>query len=168
MQTEVAGYGRKEERKMRRKIEHLGKVWRKGKRQSRSDLERADGTKGCWRGMQYGDKELRQKAESEGRDFKKNKPQVYSKVEITKAESKMKIAAEIMNAKIKMEMKARQNREEGECEWREDWEVRQQEEKTVYGPHSNTLNFEKRRVTNMAICRSEYPPTAHQLIRLLF
>ena len=39
----------------------------------------------------------------------------------------MKIAAEIMNAKIKMEMKARQNREEeeGEREWREDWEIRQ-------------------------------------------
>ena len=67
----------------------------------------------------------------------------------------MEIASEIMNAKIKMEMKARQNREEevGEREWREDWErLDSKKKKTVYDHYSNTLNFEKRRVTDIATC----------------
>ena len=66
----------------------------------------------------------------------------------------METAAEIMNAKIKVEMKARQRIEKKERRW----EVRQQEEKIVYDPYSNILNFEKRRVTDMATCRRVYPP----------
>ena len=65
----------------------------------------------------------------------------------------METAAEIMNAKIKVEMKARQR-----IEKERRWEVRQQEEKIVYDPYSNILNFEKRRVTDMATCRRVYPP----------
>ena len=45
----------------------------------------------------------------------------------------MKTAAEVMNAKIKMEVQARKEREQkhGEWRWSEEWEEKQREENSV-------------------------------------
>ena len=42
--------------------------------------------------------------------------------------------------------------------WSEEWEVKQQEEKTVYCPEEQKMDFSKRRVTDMKTCRSVITP----------
>ena len=90
-------------------------------------------------GIRYGDQALRKKAEEENREINVNKePIIYGKVETTEGENEilklapnfttykavsaqdMETAAEVMNAKIKMELRARKEREQKHGEWR--WE----------------------------------------------
>ena len=169
MQKEVRRVWNEGRIKLKAKIEHLSKKWNKGVK-----LE------GTWRGIRYGDQALRKKAEEENREINVNKePIIYGKVETTEGENEilklapnfttykavseqdMETAAEVMNAKIKMELRARKEREQkhGEWRWNEEWEEKQQEKRTVYSPRDKTMKFEKRRVTDMKTCRRIIPPT---------
>ena len=144
-----------------------------GKNGQHSELE------GTWRGIKYGDQALRKKAEEENREINVNKePIIYGKVETTEGENEifklapnfttykavseqdMETAVEVMNAKIKMELRARKEREQkhGEWRWSEECEEKQQEKRTVYLPRDKTMRFEKRSMTDMKTCRRIIPP----------
>ena len=73
----------------------------------------------------------------------------------------MEVAAKVMNTNIKMteELRAREEREKGgEKRWTEEYEEKQQGEKTVFSPDSKTMKFEKRLVTDMKSCKRVVPP----------
>ena len=172
--------------KLKAKIEYLSKKWNKGVKQDKHKQNRGNGKngehselEGTWRGIKYGDQALRKKAEEENREINVNKETIiYGKVKTTEGENEilklapnfttykavseqdMETAAEVMNAKIKMELRARKKREQkhGEWRWSEEWEEKQQQKRTAYSPRDKTMKFEKRRVTDMKTCRRIIPP----------
>ena len=144
MQKEVRRVCNEGRIKLKAKIEHLSKKWNKGVKHDKRKQNQENGKsgqhselEGTWRGIRYGDQALRKKAEEENREINVNKePIIYGKVETTEGENEilklapnfttykavsaqdMETAAEVMNAKIKMELRARKEREQKHGEWR--------------------------------------------------
>ena len=128
-------------------------------------------------GIKYGDQYLKTKTPAE------DIPLVYGDAQVTQGqkavlslpskfctyeavtEHKMAVAASVMGAKVSWELHARKSRlaereidaeEGGEGEWREEEEVKTQEEKCILGEGS--INFSKRYITDIPTCRRLNPP----------
>ena len=159
------------------KVNFLQKKWGR----KRPDLEREAKE---WQGVRYGDQYLKEKREEEGRDSS-HVPLVYGEAVVTEAhkailslpskfcvfesvtEHKMKVAANVLGAKVAWELHAKKTRVEdrkqegevgGEGEWREEEEVIKQEEKNIYDKTEGSINFRKRYVTDIPTCRRLAPP----------
>ena len=79
------------------------------------------------------------------------------------SEEEMEVEAELMIAKVKWELRAREERavegeEEGGGKWTPEWELEQQKEKEVFCEETSTMEFANRRVTDMPTCRRTIPP----------
>ena len=88
----------------------------------------------------------------------------YAAIEVAEIE----VAAEVMAAKVKWELRARENRngdttvqsqnQDRGGAWTEDWELEQVREKEVYQNETATIDFANQRVTDVASCRRIIPP----------
>ena len=162
--------------KDKKKLQHLEQRWRRGGEEwvRRKDID------GEWRGIKIGDRELEQvEKEKQEQIFK---PVLkYGEVETTAEEDsllslpskfatyepvtkeKVEVALQVCLAKARWELRSRRGRvDENDDQagqvWSEEWELKQQEEKTVYCPEEHKMDFSKRRVTDMKTCRSVITP----------
>ena len=139
--------------KVQKKVNHLRRKWGSGERQVEDSV---------WRGVRIGDRELQDELQVQQQEVV---PHRYGGILTTKEEDtittlphkfttyekididKIKVSTEIMKDNIRWEVRERDGRE-GAART-EDWEFLQQEEKEVYRPAENKLDFQRRRVTNM-------------------
>ena len=125
-------------------------------------------------GILFKDIDLRKRAEQEGRNLDELRAQeaaamalppkfaTFSRV----SEEEMEVEAELMIAKVKWELRAREERaaereeegQDGGGKWTEEWGKKQQKEKEVYCEATSTIDFANRRVTDIPTCRRTIPP----------
>ena len=177
MQSEVRRTWEEKREKITKKVNFLQKKWGR----KRPDLAREEKV---WQGVRYGDQHLKEKRVEEGRDSP-HVPLVYGEAVVTEAhkavlslpgkfcvfesvtEHKMKVAANVLGAKVAWELHAKKARiedrkqageEEGEGEWREEEEVTKLEDKNIFDTLQGSINFQKRYVTDLPTCRRLVPP----------
>ena len=180
LQAEVRREWEDRRGKCRDKIDHLERKWVRARReQLRPEPEREENH---LEGILYRDVDLRRRAEEEGRDLDQVRaPLIYGGIQPTNqeaaamalppkfatfgriSEEEMEVEAELMIAKVKWELRAREERavegeEEGGGKWTPEWELEQQKEKEVYCEETSTMDFANRRVTDMPTCRRTIPP----------
>ena len=173
LQPEVNQEWEDRKEKHKRKIDHLERRWVRRRREERRG-EVGVGVADQLAGIRYRDTDLRRKAEEEGREVEVHQvPLIYGDIQATPEEraimalpskfstfgaiNKEEMEVEVMMAKAKWELQAREERkgDDGEGgEWTEEWEVEQQEQQEVY----STMDFANRRVTSMPTCRRTFPP----------
>ena len=178
MQEEVRWEWKEGRDKVWEKVNHLERKWVRERR-----AERRGGAEDALVGIRWRDTELRRRAEEEGRRLGVDQqPLVYGGLQPTEEEAaimalppkfatygainlkEVEVEVELMFAKMKWELKAREERrgveeeEEGGGEWTEEWEEEQQREKQVYCSGTGTMAFENRRVTDIPQCRRSIPP----------
>ena len=183
LQAEVRREWEDRRRKSAEKIDHLERKWVRARREERRGGGRTD--ENLLEGIVFKDADLRRRAEEEGRDLDEVRaPLVYGGIQPTVqeaaalalppkfatfsrvSEEEMEVEAELMIAKVKWELRARDERaalreEEGRGgggKWTEEWAEDQQKEKEVYCEETNTMDFAKRRVTDIPTCRRTIPP----------
>ena len=188
MQSEVRRTWEERMEKMKKNINFLERKWMR----KRQDLD--DKRPKTWRGIRYGDTELEQKLEEEGREKPATTPAIYGGAEFSPeaievhklpanfctfeavTEDKMKVATDVTITQAKWELNDRKQRkedaamdgEEGEGKWTEEYENRRQIEKDILISPS-VLDFSNRRVTDIPTCRRLHPPrplSDHQMIVL--
>ena len=183
LQEEVEREWEEKRRKDKEKINHLERKWVRARREEMRGGAGRD--ENLLEGIIYRDADLKRKAEEEGRDVDEPEaPLVYGGIHPTDqevaaltlppkfatfnkiTEEEMEVEAEIMIAKLKWELRAREDRaarreeegKEGGERWTEEWEEEQSKEREVYCEETGRMDFASRRVTDIPTCRRTVPP----------
>ena len=180
MQEEVVGEWKDGRDKMKTKINHLERRWVRRRRREWGGGGRPNDDE-ILSGIRHRDEELRRKAEEEGRELGLvQEPLVYGGIQPTPQEAavlslptkfatfnpinieEIEVEAELMIAKMKWELQAREERKaggaEGTGQWTEQWEEKKQREREVYCHDTATMTFANRVVTDIPTCRRTNPP----------
>ena len=152
MQTEVNRVWEEGMEKMKEKVKHLTEKWTTSRKEKVSDK---------WREIAIGDDDLK----NIYGEVEQNPVSKYGDVTTTKEEDKIlslppkfktferltsekvEHALEVMYAKSRLELRSK-NERNGEP-WTKDLELADVKERTVFDPESSSMDFSKRRVTDM-------------------